>query len=163
PQFAIEAGTSFHAQYALSSIQSPPGDFFTASGFGSEFRDEFNATRVYADIDEMDLGGAWWHLDGDVGRHAAPLALSGKDFRNGPGLRVRFTFLETEASNEESSFQVSVPGFFVSSALLLVEPPPLPQRIGDDNSDVLLDVSIDGGNSWSKQAASFRIKVSAVS
>mgnify|MGYP006114619831 CR=1 FL=1 len=95
--------------------------------------------------------------------HAAPLALSGKDFRNGPGLRVRFTFLETEASNEESSFQVSVPGFFVSSALLLVEPPPLPQRIGDDNSDVLLDVSIDGGNSWSKQAASFRIKVSAVS
>ena len=163
PQFAIEAGTSFHAQYALSSIQSPPGDFFTASGFGSEFRDEFNATRVYADIDEMDLGGAWWHLDGDVGRHAAPLALSGKDFRNGPGLRVRFTFLETEASNEESSFQVSVPGFFVSGALLLVEPPPLPQRIGDDNSDVLLDVSIDGGNSWSKQAASFRIKASAVS
>lgn len=113
-------------------------------------------------------------MDGDVGRHASPAAVRGVDFRD--PIQIRFAFQNNEAiasagedfgsgvSPGESSFQVSVAGFFVSSALVLVEPPSvLPQRTANDHVDVLIDVSNNGGVSWSETAAALRMKESVLS
>jgi hypothetical protein len=172
-EFVPSAATRFTSDKALSSLQARDGSFFTASGSGTAFLG-FNDSRVYASSDDQDLGGAWWHLDGDVGRHASPAAVRGVDFRD--PIQIRFAFQNNEAiasagedfgsgvSPGESSFQVSVAGFFVSSALVLVEPPSvLPQRTANDHVDVLIDVSNNGGVSWSETAAALRMKESVLS
>ena len=152
---------------AVSFARSSSGDaggsapFFVASGFGGAFAG-FNATRAYADADDMDLGGAWWHDDGASARLTAPLALAGADFRDSLfGTRARFSVAAAEASASVAAGSAHersvVAAWFVSSALVLVEPPVMPPRVADEHEDVLVDVSVDGGRTFSDAAAFLRV------
>ena len=133
--------------------------FFVASGSGRAFRG-LNTTRAYADADDMDLGGAWWHGDGAFSRRVAPVALAGADFRGGAGSRARFFWASAEASTEVSAGVAHersvVATWFVSSALVLVEPPLPPPRVADEPEDVAVDVTVDGGATFSDAATFHR-------
>jgi hypothetical protein len=50
-----------------------------------------------------------------------------------------------------------VRAWFVSSALILVEPPAMPPRVADEPDDVLVGVSVDGGATFSDAAAAHRV------
>ena len=146
---AFAASRDAYAPAAASSAENGLGvPFFVASGSGSAFAG-FDATRAYADADDMDLGGAWWH-GGGAARLAAPLALAGADFRD--WIHVRFSVASLGSAHERSV----VAAWFVSSALVLVEPPALPPRVADEHEDVLVDVSVDGGATFSETKAFLR-------
>ena len=155
---AFAASRDAYAPAAASSAENGLGvPFFVASGSGSAFAG-FAATRAYADADDMDLGGAWWH-GGGAARLAAPLALAGADFRD--WIHVRFSVAAAEASVSVASLGSAhersvVAAWFVSSALVLVEPPALPPRVADEHEDVLVDVSVDGGATFSETKAFLR-------
>ena len=108
----------------------------------------------------MDLGGAWWHGDGAFSRRVAPVALAGADFRGGAGSRARFFWASAEASTEVSAGVAHersvVETWFVSSALVLVEPPLTPPRVADEPEDVAVDVTVDGGATFSDAATFYR-------
>ena len=109
----------------------------------------------------MDPGGAWWHGDGAPARLAAPTALAGADFRDGAGLRARFSAVAAEASAAVAAGfaheRSVVRAWFVSSALILVEPPAMPPRVADEPDDVLVGGSVDGGATFSDAAAAHRV------
>jgi hypothetical protein len=161
PDLATSAGARFeefssgirfdHSSVSTVGSRASHGTF-VASGSGAAFLG-FNSTRAYADADDMDLGCAWWHSDGASGRRIAPIAVTGSAFREGSGLRVRFQVrgFEAEGSNAPRADVSITSGWFVSSALLLVEPPAVPSsRAADEPEDVAVDVSVDGGSRFSE-------------
>ena len=157
---ALELVSGAFGDLARSSLREPAMPFFVASGTGRAFAG-LNATRAYADADDMDPGGAWWHGDGAPARLAAPTALAGADFRDGAGLRARFSAVAAEASAAVAAGfaheRSVVRAWFVSSALILVEPPAMPPRVADEPDDVLVGVSVDGGATFSDAAAAHRV------
>ena len=163
PASVSRAARDPKASLARTSLLTPEYlggfPFFVASGSGRAFRG-FNDSRAYADADDMDLGGAWWHGDGAFSRRVAPVALAGADFRGGAGSRARFFWASAEASTEITAGVAHersvVATWFVSSALVLVEPPLMPPRVADEPEDVAVDVTNDGGATFSDAATFHR-------
>ena len=141
---ALELVSGAFGDLARSSLREPAMPFFVASGTGRAFAG-LNATRAYADADDMDPGGAWWHGDGAPAPRRAH-GVAGADFRDGAASRaLSAVAAEASAAWPRAAHELSVVrAWFVSSALILVEPPAMPPR-GDEPDDVLVGVSVDGG------------------
>lgn len=146
------------------------------------------------DEDDMEFGGAWWHVGG-IGSGHMPVHVAGAEFRPGAGLVVRFrgvpavgtgTGADSSSSASASSqshaatataaaaaaaaFAASyspaavVPAVWVSSAVLKVEPPaavepPATAHASWYPEDVPLEVSVNGGVSYSTEVLQYRVEI----
>ena len=156
---ALELVSGAFGDLARSSLREPAMPFFVASGTGRAFAG-LNATRAYADADDMDPGGVVARRR----RARAPRRAHGarrRRLRAGAGLRARFSAVAAEASAAVAAGfaheRSVVRAWFVSSALILVEPPAMPPRVADEPDDVLVGVSVDGGATFSDAAAAHRV------
>ena len=157
---ALELVSGAFGDLARSSLREPAMPFFVASGTGRAFAG-LNATRARTRTRTTWTRGAWWHGDGAPARLAAPTALAGADFRAGAGLRARFSAVAAEASAAVAAGfaheRSVVRAWFVSSALILVEPPAMPRAWRTSPTTSWWGVSVDGGATFSDAAAAHRV------
>ena len=144
--------------FVASSSRTKPVDGSSrwTSADGSEGTDADNVIVVAADADggpdedDADVGGAWWHAGG-AGAGVAPVHVLGTEFKPGEGLRARFA---NGGTSPEARRAVLVRAHFVSSALVKVEQPAT-------EAEVRIDVSVNGGVSFSDVAVAYREEIPA--
>ena len=153
---ALELVSGAFGDLARSSLREPAMPFFVASGTGRAFAG-LNATRAYADADDMDPGGRGGtatarpracRAHGARRRRLPRRRGSARALLGGGGGGVRRGGRGLRARAVRRARVVRV-----ERALILVEPPAMPPRVADEPDDVLVGVSVDGGATFSDAAA----------